>query len=409
MFSLLESENMGEITATDKSDADDLSASSDVQAMTEQALCQVANERAADTERLGHLHPDVFDALVASGVLRGWVCKEVGGQGSSVTDVLKTIETVSRSDGATGWCIMIANTTALTSHRMPHKWSEEIFADPASCTGGYGMPAGTATLVEGGLEVTGRWSWGSGTDHCTMIGGGVRVIDQDGKPALTRDGAFAPFVFFDPADVELLDTWQVAGLKGTASTDYTVNRVHVPEGRWAQLIGATPTVEGPLGRFPFFGALGSGVSAVTIGLAQRAIDELVLLGEKKSIGSSRSLAERGSVQSDLSMARANVAQARSYLHHCADTLWCQAEEGHEVSDSQRAELRLAATSAAVRCVEAVDLCFHAAGGAAIFETNPLQRVFRDAHVAISHGMIAPRTLEPLGRMAFGLETNAALF
>jgi len=41
----------------------------------------------------------------------------------------------------------------------------------------------------------------------------------------------------------------------------------------------------------------------------------------------------------------------------------------------------------------------------VYETSPLQRVFRDAHVATQHGIVAPRTLEVLGRMAFGLPTD----
>ena len=153
-------------------------------------------------------------------MLRRWVAAEYGGEAASVTSVLQTIEDAARADGAAGWCVMIANTTALTSHRIRADWADTIYGDPTACTGGFGMPAGTGKLVDGGLEVTGQWAWGSGTDHCTWIGGGIRVVDQSGESTVTADGAFAPFVFFEPADVKLLDTWHVSGLKGTASTDY---------------------------------------------------------------------------------------------------------------------------------------------------------------------------------------------
>ena len=49
--------------------------------------------------------------------------------------------------------------------------------------------------------------------------------------------------------------------------------------------------------------------------------------------------------------------------------------------------------------------YHAAGGSSIHESSPLQRVFRDVHVATQHAMVAERTLEPLGRMALGLPTD----
>ncbi|MEM9711977.1 MAG: acyl-CoA dehydrogenase family protein [Actinomycetota bacterium] len=369
----------------------------------------VADARAVDTERLGHLHPDVVAALIDSGGFRHWIAATHGGTQSTLVEGLRVIEAISESDGSAGWCTMIANCTALTSFRLPADWAEKIFADPGACTGGFGMPAGLARVVDGGLEVTGEWAWGSGTDHCTWIGGGVRVVDADGEPAAAPDGARTPFVFFDLDDVELLDTWHVAGLQGTGSTDYRVERAFVPDGRWVQLVGTEPRIDTPLGHFPFFGALAAGVAAVTIGLAERAVSELVAIGGKRSAGSSKSLAERAPVQADLAMAKAGIGQARDHLHATAERLWDLVAATGEVDDEARVELRMAATAAARRCVEAVDRCFHASGGTGVYETSPLQRVFRDVHVAASHGMIAPRTMEPLGRWSFGLPTSTTQF
>ena len=375
----------------------------------DQTALDVARDRAPESEVLGHLHDDVTSALTNAGMLRRWVAAEYGGEAASVTSVLQTIEDAARADGAAGWCVMIANTTALTSHRIRADWADTIYNDPTACTGGFGMPAGTGKLVDGGLEVTGQWAWGSGTDHCTWIGGGIRVVDQSGESTVTADGAFAPFVFFEPADVELLDTWHVSGLKGTASTDYAVTKAFVPEGRWANLLSGSPVIDSPLGRFPFFGALGAGVAACLIGLGERAIEEIIALSEKRSTGSKKGLAERATLQADLAKAVANVRQARSYLHSTTDAIWERSESGAPVSDDDRVEIRLAATAAAHRSVEAVDLCYHAAGSSAVYTTSPLQRVFRDAHVAITHGMVAPRTMEPLGRYLFGLPTNTSQF
>ncbi len=374
-----------------------------------QQVLDCADGHAAETERLRHLHPAVLSALIEAGLLRGWVAADYGGRGASVSEVLADIEAVSRADGAAGWCVMIANTTALTSHHLPAQWAELIYGDPAGCTGGFGMPSGTATLTDGGLSVSGRWPWGSGTSHCTWIGAGVRVVDADGRPAVTADGATTPFVFFEPAQVELLDTWYAAGLKGSASCDYTADAAVVPEGRWVQLVGATPVLGTTLARFPFFSALACGVAAVLVGLGERACDELVALADKRPTGSSRSLAERAPVQADLAQAQAAVAGARAYLHDAVGEVTAVVAAGREADAEARASLRLAASAAAHQALAAVDLCFGAAGGTAVFDAHPLQRVFRDAHVAVSHGMIAKRTFEPIGRLRFGLETSTALF
>lgn len=374
-----------------------------------ETVLELARDRSVEGEQAGFLHPDVFHALAEGGVLRGWVAEDFGGRAASIVDVLADIEAVSVADGAAGWSVMIGNTTALNSHRLPTEWAELIYRDPMGCTGGFGMPAAVGTVVDGGIRVTGRWSWGSGTNHCTFIGGGVRIVDEAGEPARTPDGASTPFVYFEPSQIDLLDTWQVVGLKGTASTDYSATDAFVPTGRWTQLVGNEPLIDTTLGRFPFFSALACGVAAVTIGLGVRAIEEVITLGERTFAGSSTAMANRAPAQADLAMAIANVGQARSYLHDAVNRVWEQIAEGGEAADAERVELRIAAAAAAKRSVEAVDLCYHAVGGAAIFDSNPLQRVFRDVHVAITHGMINPRILEPLGRFHFGLPTNTQLF
>lgn len=365
-----------------------------------------AGARSTEIEELRRLPPDLVAKLVATGVFKLWVPKAYGGGEAHITALLDAIETCAYHDGSTGWCVMIGGSTGLNAGFLPPEWAQEIYGPAGAITGGFGMPSGTAMPVEGGMRVTGRWAWGSGTDHCTMIGGGVRVVDAAGAPAAMPDGTRAPFAYFSLDDVELLDTWHVAGLKGTASTDYTVTDAFVPQGRWVEFVNANgPQVDGPLYRFSFLGALGIGVASVMVGLGRRAIDELVALGAKVPVGSSRTLAERPTVQAQIAEADAAVRSSRSFLREVVDQCWeAAATEGRMTGEHKRL-LRLAASNMAERCAHAVDLCYHAAGGSAVYETSPLQRVFRDTHVATQHGMIAPRTLEPLGRMVFGLETD----
>src|SRR5262249_3687744 len=150
-----------------------------------------------------------------------------------------------------------------------------IFGPDNAVTGGLAAPAGSATAVAGGLRVTGQWQWGSGTQHCTSVGGGCRL------------GKGAAFVFFDRDDVGFLDTWSVGGLPGTGSTDCGVDNAFVPGGHGVTLPVGEPLVDEPLYRLSFFGVLAIGIAAVTLGLARRAIDELVALaGAKVPQGSS---------------------------------------------------------------------------------------------------------------------------
>jgi alkylation response protein AidB-like acyl-CoA dehydrogenase len=351
--------------------------------------------RAAEIEQLRRLPDDLVDRLVDTGLFRAWVPTAYGGDQAGALEVLDAIEALAFHDGATGWCGMIGATTALTAAFLPPEHAREIFGDPRAVTGGFAMPAGVGAPVEGGIVVNGTWSWGSGTSHCTWIGGGC-IVERDGHTT-------APFVFFERDQVELLDTWRVAGLKGTGSTDYAVRDAFVPEGRWVHVLRAEPVVDAPLYRMPFMGLLSLGVCMVALGLARRAQHELVeLAGGKRPSGSGKTLAERQVVQAEVARAEAAWRSARALVREVVDEAMTTG-----VTDEMRRRMRLAATDATWRSAEAVDRMYHAGGGSSIHEAHPLQRVFRDVHVATQHGMVAERTYEPIGRMALGLPTDAS--
>ncbi len=362
--------------------------------------------RSEEFERLGRLPDDVVTTMREEGLFATWIPAVYGGPERSAMDGLQTIAAVAEADGAAGWCVMIALTTSMIGHLLPAAHAKEIF-HPQAITGGFAAPMGTAVPVEGGLRVTGRWAWGSGAAHCTSIGGGVRLVDDDGRPAPRADGLAFPYVFFDRDDVQLLDTWHVAGLEGTGSTDYTVTDAFVPEGRWVELGRTAPVVDGALSRFPLFGLLALGVATVSVGIARRALAETVALATtKRPMGSSKTLAERPSTQVDIARAEATVRSCWALVTDAVQDAWATAEVGDPLSVEQRRLLRLAATDATSRCADAVRRLHLVAGAADAYRTSPIQRAFRDIHVATQHAMVAERTYELPGRLALGLDTDA---
>jgi hypothetical protein len=52
--------------------------------------------------------------------------------------------------------------------------------------------------------------------------------------------------------------------------------------------------------------------------------------------------------------------------------------------------------------------YNLAGGTSVYQTSPLQRIFRDVHVATQHMMVAPSTLEVIGRLLLGLDTETSM-
>jgi alkylation response protein AidB-like acyl-CoA dehydrogenase len=356
----------------------------------------VAAPRSTEIEANRTLPRDLVDALVDAGLMRLLVPSALGGEELDVAPAIAVTEELGYHDGATAWCQMIAMTTGLAAGLLPVEHAVAIYGRDDAVTGGLAAPMGRAEAVDGGgVRVSGHWQWGSGTAHCTMIGGGA--IFPDGK---------VRFPFMDPADVTLLDTWRVSGLKGTGSTDYTVDGAFVPEGRWVRLGGATPTSDGPLYRFSFFGLLAVGIASVALGLARRSIDELVeLAAVKRPQGSSRPLSERSPVQADVANAEATLRAARALIDDAVGGAWDTVLAGDPSPTEERWLVRLAATHAVTESARVVDVMYEAGGGASVYDDSALQRVFRDVHVATQHAMVAPRTMELLGRIRLGLDTE----
>jgi alkylation response protein AidB-like acyl-CoA dehydrogenase len=364
---------------------------------------------AADVLEAGRRLPgDLVAAMAGAGIFRMCVPRSLGGGELEVVDMLETIEELARADGSAGWCAMIGATSGLVSAYLPGPFAREIYADPALVTGGVFAPSGKAIAVAGGYEVSGRWAFASGGEHCAWLMGGC-VVSDDGAPRLLASGApDTRMMLFPAAEVEVIDTWTVSGLRGTGSHDIRVAHVFVPAGRSVSLITDPPREPGPLYRFPVFGLLALGIAAVALGVARRAIDELAALaGGKTPSGSRRRLAERAVVQVQVSEAEAAVGAARAFLHAEVARAWAAACAGTIALD-QRARLRLAATYATASAARAVDAMYNAGGGTAIYATSPLQRCFRDVHVVTQHMMVAPATYELVGRILLGLETDTAL-
>jgi alkylation response protein AidB-like acyl-CoA dehydrogenase len=371
-----------------------------------EAVGGAADARAAEIEDLRRLPDDISNDLVDTGLARAWAPARYGGLELPVLDVLDALEAVAYHEGATAWCGMIAATTSLIGGYLPEHWAAAIYADPRAVTGGHAAPLGRARPVDGGLVVSGHWQWGSGAFHCTHIGGGTLLVGADGELAARADGLRAPFVLFEPDQVELLDTWFAVGLRGSGSTDYRVTEAFVPEGRWVEIVGQQPVADGPLYRFAFFGALALGVCCVSLGLARRALDELAALAQDKRYAlNTRPMSTRAVVQAEVAQAEAGYRSARALLRGTVTEAWEAVTHGQVLGPEQRRLLRLAATNASTTSASVVDRLFRIAGGDAVYSTSTLQRVWRDVNVASQHAMVAPRTYELVGRMALGQSSD----
>lgn len=363
-------------------------------------LAGLAAEYAADTEARRTLSPVVADALRDAGLFALCIPRPAGGGETAPGEFVDAIAAVARGDASAGWSVMVAATAGLMLGWVDPRVAREIAGDGRGVLAGVYAPGGTATPADGGYEVSGRWPFASGCRHATWLVGGALVPGQDGPSHR--------IVLIPAADAQILDTWHVAGLRGSGSDDFTVDRIFVPAERTLSLQDP-PVADGPLYRFPVFGLLAAGIAAAAIGNARGAIDDFATLtAAKKPAGSARRLAERSSTQAAVARATALTGSAAAYVTQTMDEAWRDAREAARVTIHTRARLRLAAAHAVTASAEAVDAMYHLGGGTSLYESSPLQRRFRDAHAATQHMMVSPAVVELAGRALLGLEVDPAL-
>lgn len=363
---------------------------------------KAAEERRNEIIEARCLPVDLVRELKETGAFRLWVAKAYGGEESHVLDLLEVVQTLSYYHGSLGWVLGVTGSAALGSGFLPTKSAQDIFGDPYALTGGFAAPVGKAKRVEGGIQVSGKWSWGSGIRHCTHIVGGVMILSEDSPRPMSA------LAYFDPKDVTFIDNWKVLGLNGTNSIDYEVQDVFVPDGKWMPFPAREATIDSTLYRFSFLGALASTVAAVGLGLAQRAIDEIISLSQEKvPNGARRPLAERPVVHEKIALMKADYQSAKLLLVHAVERNWEEATQ-QAISLEAKSELRLAATYAARTSNEIASQAYQLGGGSSVWNGVKLQELLKDAYMVTQHGMVSPAQYEVVGKLAVGGKVNGWL-
>lgn len=365
--------------------------------------------RAAEMEEVRRLPADLAQKLAATGVFRMVTPKRFGGLELTPREIVETTEALAAANASAGWCAMIAATTALNAAYMAPEYAAEIYGDPLTITGGVFAPMGRAVVEGDHYRVSGRWQWGSGSANCSWLCGSCTLWENGEMKRLPTGAPDTRMMVFPASDATLIDTWHVMGLKGTGSGDFEVKDIRVPKGRSVSLVTDKPRETGALYKFPAFGLLALGVTAVALGNARGALDAFRDLATvKKSQGSSKTLSERQTVQAEYARSEAAWRAARAYLYSEIDRVWAVAQGEDEIPIQARADLRLACTHTTRTGADICRSLYDLGGGAALFETSDLQRRFRDAHAITQHIVTAPATLELTGRILFGLPTDGGM-
>jgi alkylation response protein AidB-like acyl-CoA dehydrogenase len=362
---------------------------------------------AAANEAQRRLCTETVHLLAEAGVFGMTMSERLGGSPLTPMEQVTVIEDVSAADGAAGWCAMINSDGGYVTANLDGAIAREMYPTLAEPTCLVANPlSGRATQAAGGYRVAGRWSFASGSSHaewfalaCLVFTGEIMNMDGD-LPEIRM-------VVLPRSSVQILDDWDGVGLAGTASGTVAVNEVLVPAERTYTLFGSEPIDPSALYRHPwmFF----SNMAGVPLGVARSAISHTTgLVAAKVPFGSFAPASEDPLVAEAVARATAHYRSARSYYHDSLGRLWDHLLSGSVPRDAW-VDVRLATTNAFHACLQAVQLCFEAAGSSALPAPGPLSRYLRDATTMTSHFIAQRKSYLGAGRHLLGLDPGAPGF
>jgi alkylation response protein AidB-like acyl-CoA dehydrogenase len=343
-------------------------------------------------EQHRHLEPGVLAAMHEARLFRMMIPADLGGLQTELTTAMQVVETIASADGATGWNLMIGASYGVWASRLGVEAAREIYGADTAVVAGALRPTGIAKPVAGGYLCEGRWSFASGIAHSAWWAAGCTV----------PDGGGVRLIFFPARDGTLIDSWTVGGMRGTGSHDYAIRDLFVPAARTITM-DTPPRLPDPLYRMPIMALMDSMMATVPLGIARTAIDAFVAIaGSRIGHTSTTAAANKPTIQADVGRAEAVLRAARSWLYETVEEASDEVRAGREVSTAQAALMRLARVNAMTAGVQAVDLIYSAAGSASVYSNGPIDRCFRDIHVAQQHTALHPSNYEICGAVLLGL-------
>lgn len=350
----------------------------DGRALEFQRVLDEVRQRREEFDSRSHVPRDMIERFRDVGIYRAATPRCFGGDALPPAQFLRLVERIAEADGSAGWVASFGSaSTYLTA--LPRQTLAELYADgPDLVFAGGLFPIQPATQVEGGWRVSGTWKFASGCKGADVLGVGIGIGGPGGKPrtALLR-----------AKDVEIVENWNVVGLKGTGSHDLKLDNAFVPDD-WTFIRGGQSNIDEPLYRYPTIAYAAQVLAVVNLGLARAALDEITRMASSSGVTGAPKMGDRAYVRIEIGKAEAELQAARGFFYDATETVWESILAGDAVTPEQVSQLRLAAVHVSRAGADVVRRAYTLAGTTAIYLNHPLQRYLRDAMVVTQHAFLS---------------------
>lgn len=380
-----------------------------------EAMIPRLRERALAADRARRLPDETVAELIDAGILQMLAPRRFGGSEASLTTFLDAGVQLGRGCGATAWVYGILGCHHWILSHFPIEAQTEIYGgkDHALWPLSFSGKGGTARPVEGGYLVTGQWGFCSGIDFADWVGCAALIDKENPDDLLDRLN-----VIMRKDEVEVIDTWFTAGMRGTGSRDFKATSVFVPHSRavpqLALQTGDTPGRKALTDysglEAPYYAVLLAAVLCPVLGLTRRAVEDFTDFTRERIGFRGTNHAARGSTQAKIGAAWARY----DAMHRAARALYTEIEDDIRLGrvSTTEAKLRQRRDTAMVadECVRIVDSVVSGSGARGQHETSPFQLIQRDIHTIRTHVVLdLEEAMELYGRYLLSVDLKATRF
>jgi len=371
-------------------------------------IVPILQKHASWNEQNRRIHEESLQALEQAGVFRLRVPKRYGGYEADSRTLVEVLAKLGEGDGSTAWVAWVLAANTWLVGFSPDAVQDEVFTNPNVSVSGTLAPTGKVERRGNGFVLNGQWHFHSGSLHSQWSVMAAMGTTPTGQPA--------PVAALIPtAELEVLDDWDTAGLRGTGSVSSVAREVFVPEecvlsvsallqGQSASQLNA----DVPIYRTPMGPTIAASACGTPLGLARAALTNFFQRLPERGIAYTTYTRQAEAPITHLQVAEATmkIDEAEFHAGRAADLVDTKAISGEAWTLEERVRARMDAGMVARLTKEAIDLLNTASGGSSIYSSVPIQRIERDIQAANLHGMIHPNTnLELYGRIRCGQEPN----
>lgn len=339
------------------------------------ATLDLVAAHAAQGRKERRISQPVVDALTADGFFRHFTPTQYGGRAGRPQEFFLDQIAIATRDMSTAWALGIVSVHNYQVALMDKTAQDTLFADgpDAMISSSYNPVGAKAEKVDGGIMLSGRWGWSSGSAHCNWVLLGGVIPGEGYRTHLVPDTQY-----------RIDDTWHTMGLQGTGSNDIVIDEpVFVPDHMTHKQMDGFNCIHGQgpgVYDLPWAQVFVRVVNTSAIGAVRHAI---ALMCERA--GMSTTDMAKSNTDPDV---LGRIARAANIADE-AEAVMVRAYDEMEAAQWRptlldRVRYRYQASLVGDRCIEAMDLLMDVAGGRSVYTGSAFQDLWHDVRMARAH-------------------------